>query len=74
MLRNMKDECTPKTETRDVLGRKMNPRYRFPFIMAAAKELKVSRMHLYFVLTGHRPSERLTKGYERIKKRMEGGR
>lgn len=55
---------------RDVLGRRMNPRYRFPGIVTAARELGVSRIHLYYVLTGHRANKRLVQGYERIRDRV----
>lgn len=42
------------------------PRIRFPGIVAAARTLKVSRIHLYLVLTGQRTSHRLLKRYNKL--------
>ncbi|MBP8257099.1 MAG: hypothetical protein KAX37_07210 [Opitutaceae bacterium] len=41
-------------------------RVRFPGIVADAKRLKVSRIHLYLVLTGRRTSHRLLKRYDAL--------
>lgn len=39
---------------------------RFPGITRDAKALKVSRIHLYLVLTGQRTSHRLLKRYRAL--------
>lgn len=40
---------------------------RFPRIVADARDLGVSRIHLYLVLTGGRISHRLLADYRRLK-------
>ncbi len=44
--------------------RKPSPLTRFAGIGADAKALKVSRVHLYLVLSGKRPSPELIKDYQ----------
>jgi hypothetical protein len=41
-------------------------RIRFPGIVESARKLKVSRIHLYLVLTGQRQSRRLMQRYSRL--------
>ena len=47
---------------------------KFPFITAAAKELGVHRIHLWYVLRGDRHSPRCAAGYKKIRARIEKGR
>lgn len=42
------------------------PAIQFPGITHAAKRLKVTRIHLYLVLSGQRTSHRLLKRYEAL--------
>lgn len=44
---------------------------RFPGIVADAKTLSVSRIHLYLVLTGQRTSHRLLADYRRLKHQQQ---
>jgi hypothetical protein len=39
---------------------------RFPGIVRHARQMKVSRMHLYLVLTGQRTSHRLLRRYRAL--------
>ena len=43
------------------------PPIRFPGITAAARRLKVTRIHLYLVLSGQRTSHSLLKRYEALR-------
>lgn len=47
-------------------SKRIPTRVRFPGIVGAAKALKVSRIHLYLVLTGQRTSHRLLKRYRAL--------
>jgi hypothetical protein len=70
----MTGERTAKVQLLDVLGRRMNPRYRFPGICAAARRLGCTRTHLYFVLSNERadrPDGYFRRGYERFRKTTE---
>jgi len=57
MLRVSSNESEPKR------------RVRFPGICAAARELGVTREHLYRVLSGQRVSHSLLRRYHQLKKR-----
>lgn len=46
---------------------------RFPGIVAAARRLGVSRVHLYYVLRGDRKSPGLQRRYEALKGRQQKG-
>lgn len=43
-----------------------SPRYRYPHILAASEALKVSRVHLWLVLTGRRQSRSLLLRYQAL--------
>jgi hypothetical protein len=47
------------------------PPIRFPGITADARRLKVTRIHLYLVLSGQRTSHRLLKRYAALQKKKE---
>jgi hypothetical protein len=73
----MTGKRTAKVQLRDVLGRRMNPRYRFPGICRAAREIGCTRTHLYFVLSGtrdDRPDGFFRRSYERVRQSMEATR
>jgi len=71
----MNGKRTVKSEEFDVLGRRMNPRYRFPGICRAARAAGCTRTHLYFVLTGERddrPDGYFRRAYERVGRQEAG--
>jgi hypothetical protein len=57
-----------KAELRDCLGRRLNPRWRFPGLMRDAAALGVNRTHLYLVLAGKRESRSLRARYAELKR------
>lgn len=58
----------PKTTQAKRLPQHTSKRVRFPGIMRDAQRLKVSRIHLYLVLTGQRVSHRLLARYQALNK------
>jgi len=53
---------------RDTPRKRIKNRAKFPGIVAAARALGVTRIHLYLVLSGKRESKSLRKRYRELKR------